>query len=328
MAVASYHRNVKPRHGGWRLGLLCAALAWTNVALAAPPDVLVSIKPLHALAARVMHGVGQPKLLIPAAASPHTYVLRPSDARRLNGAAALFWVGPGLESFLPRTLEGLSVQRAVAMMDLPGMALLPIRAGGAWEVHHHDEHDHGQHEATRLTMDAHLWLDPANARTMVKAMARVLQELDPQHADRYAANALKADADLVALEQRLQQQLAPVRSTPFMVFHDAFQYFERRFGLTGVGSITLSPDQPPGARRLQELRARVTKRGVGCVFSEPQFRAGVVETVVEGSHARSGVLDPYGLTWPDDENAYDRLLEEMARALLNCLSVPPGGSIR
>jgi zinc transport system substrate-binding protein len=313
---------------------LAAAPLLPAAASAAAPEVVVSIKPVHSLVAGVMQGVGEPALLLSGTGSPHDYSLRPSDARRLADADLVFWVGEGLETFLVRSLDALAGDaRAVALSAAPGVTLLPARAGGVWPTHGHDEHqdEHAAehegepgHEAEHGGHDMHLWLDPQNARAMVGAIVAALAQADPRQAALYRDNGRRIDERLVAEDARLREALAPVADRPFVVFHDAYQYFAARYGLAEVGSITVDPQRRPGARRLSAIRARLQALGAACVFAEPQFEPALVDTVIEGSSARKGVLDPLGAALAAGPDQYFALLDGLAAALVACLEQPAG----
>ncbi|MSP66612.1 MAG: zinc ABC transporter substrate-binding protein [Alphaproteobacteria bacterium] len=295
--------------GRWRWRVGAALLAWLagGPAMAAAPKVVVTIKPVHALVASVMAGVGEPVLLITGAGSPHTYSLRPADAQAIGAAAVVVWVGPALEAFLQKPLRVLGAgARLITLMQDAGLDLLPVRAGGA---------DHGHAEA----MDAHVWLDPANAILIVRHVAAVLGAVDGANAARYQANTEPAVAAITALDQAIAARLAGVRDRPYVVFHDAYQYFERRYGLAAAGAITVSPERPPGAKRLHEIRSRIIALKAGCVFAEPQFAPPLVATVIGGTGARAGVLDPLGSAEPAGPGAYLGLLRTLAHNLGDCL---------
>jgi zinc transport system substrate-binding protein len=295
-------------------GAALLALAGPLPAQAAAPAVVASIKPVHSLVAAVMEGVGAPGLIVRGAGSPHTYSMRPSDARALSEARVVFWVGPVLEFFLRGPLRALAGKaRIVALADAPGIALLPQRAGGAWAPDEDEPHGQG-------TYNAHVWLDPHNAQAMVAAIAATLEAADPAHAAAYRANAEREQARLAALDAELARELAPLHDRPYLVFHDAYAYLEARYGLAAVGSITVSPEQTPGVRRVRELRARIRQAGVVCVFSEPEFQPHLVQTLLEGSGARAGVLDPLGAALPDGAELYFTLLRGLARSLRDCLA--------
>ena len=291
---------------------------------AAALDVVVTVKPVHSLVADVMAGTGEPALLMAGAASPHTYALRPSDARRLEAADLVVWVGPMLETPLAKPIGTLARSgRVMALARTDGVRTLAGREGGPWDDHGHSHghsHGHGKGKAAEEEVDGHVWLDPANARAIVAAVAQRLAALDPANAGRYRANAERADAALSALDQELAARLAPVQGKPFLVFHDAYQYLEQRYGLTAVGAIAISPERKPGARRIQALRKRVAQSGAACVFSEPQFDPGLAATVTEGTKARVAVLDPLGASLKDGPGLYPALMRGMADALAGCLS--------
>lgn len=300
----------------WPLAGAMVLLSVSSLSMAAP-QVLTSIKPLHSLASAVMQGVGEPKLLLSGASSPHDYSLKPSQARDISQAQVVFWIGPALEGFLAKPLANAKTVRSVELSELPQLQRLPIREGGVWAKHSHShDHDHDEHE----NFDAHLWLDPDNAKLIAQQMAQVLAELDPAHATQYQQNAAQLQQQLTALDQELQQLLEPVRTQPYIVFHDAYQYFEQHYQLNAVGSITLNPEQKPGAQRVQSLRQTITERQAQCVFSEPQFKPDLVNTLIEGSSARSAVLDPLGSELPANAQAYEQLLRNLATSLRNCLS--------
>jgi zinc transport system substrate-binding protein len=288
------------------------------------PAVVASVKPVHSLVAGVMEGVGEPVLLVKGQASPHAYALRPSDAAVLEDADVVFWIGEAFELFLAKPLQALaSESHVVDLGATEGLVALPLRAGGLWEPHadEHDDTDHAEEESHESSaVDGHLWLDPRNARLMAARIANVLAEHDPEHADAYRANGAAAQARLDALDAELAERLAPVRRVPFIVLHDAYQYLEKRYGLAGVGSITITPEQPPGARRLQELRERIDANGARCVFGEPNVEPALVDTVIEGTAARSGVLDPEGASLTEGVDLYFDLLRGIAESLKSCLA--------
>ena len=293
----------------------------------AAPAVVASIGPVHALVAGVMEGVGTPRLLIRGAGSPHAYALKPSEARAVAEADRLFWIGPPIESFLPRVIENLAPGTAVALAERAGLTLLPPSAAGPWQTPAHDDHQeheqehHGHHDhAHDDAYDGHVWLDPANAARMVATIADELRASDPANGPRYQANAAALEARLEALDRALRTALEPVRAVPYVVFHDAYHYFEARYGTHAVGAIAVSPERPPSARRLSEIRARIVESDIRCVFAEPQFPARVVDAVVEGTGARSTVLDPLGADIAPGTDAYFTLMHTLADSLVRCLS--------
>ena len=335
---------------------LFAAAATTFLAAAVPHaraevNVVASIKPVHSLAAAVMEGVGEPALLVEGAGSPHSYALRPSQARLLEEAEIVFWIGEEMETFLAGALETIATQaEPVALIDTPGLTKVALREGGAFakhdhghdhEAHGHAGHDHAGHEeeghedgeeghdhahdahddhGDGTAIDAHIWLDPVNAAKIAQRMAAELSEADPENAATFAANAAALAEQLDALTAEIADTLAPVKDEGFIVFHDAYRYFEERFGLRAAGSITVSPDAMPGAERIAEIRQTVEAAGVACVFAEPQFVPRLIETVTEGMEARGGVLDPLGAALEDGADLYPALLRQMAASFRDCLS--------
>jgi len=297
------------------------------------PVVVTSIKPVHSLVSAIMEGVGKPELIVDGAASPHTYNLKPSNARALQDAKVIFWVGPGLEAFLEKPLQSLGSDAIVAQLDdAPGLVKLPFREGGAFEAHddgdEHESaeagHDHAHEEAEgdhgHGAFDTHLWLDPVNAKAMAAEITTTLVAADPANALTYEANAKALDDKLDALDKEIAGIVSPVKDKPFIVFHDAYQYFEHRYHIRVAGSITVSPETIPGAERVSEIHKKVGDLGATCVFAEPQFEPRLVNVVIEGTKAKSGVLDPEAATLPAGPDLYFTLMRGIADSMRNCLA--------
>lgn len=300
------------------LPLATALLLGTASPVLAAPNVLASLKPVHSLVAGVMEGVGAPQLLVQGAASEHGYTLRPSDAARIEAADLVFWIGPEMETYMTGLLDTLGGDAvAVSLIDTEGLTLLDLREGGLFEAHDHgeDDHDHDHGHS-----DAHIWLDPANARLMVAAIAEALIAADPDNAEAYDANGRALAARLSDLQDSIATRLAPLDGKPFFVFHDAYHYFEHRFDIEATGSFTVNPEIAPGAGRLTEIRAIVEQSDAVCLFAEPQFPPRVIDTVAEGTGARIGTLDPLGATIPDGPELYFALLDGLADSLIDCLA--------
>ena len=438
-------------------------------------NVVASVKPLHSLVSGVMEGVQKPDLIVKGAASPHTYSLKPSQAKQLEEADLVFWMGHELESFLEQPLEAIATKaKVVELIDSQGLKRLDMREGGAFDDHGHDDHGQGEHSeeghddhageghafewagifklsaedytwtfakvdgdyadpmmkmvflrtssggeegieeqeevaerlikqqssvrrnhdgrlipdeenAYQLVFDAnrnvtkmrinikkegyyafftehmpfefeadehflknvsgkdieptaqepeaghhdhhghsgfdvHVWLDPENAKVLVQEIKEALVELDPNNAGKYEANAKNLMLKLDRLISEISVKLASSKGKGFVVFHDAYQYFEERFGMTAVGSITVSPEVVPGASRIRELKDKIVELNAHCVFSEPQFQPKIVFTVAEGTQANTGVLDPLGASIADGPELYFTLIRDMANSLQECLS--------
>ena len=286
--------------------------------------VVASIKPVHSLVAAVMEGAGEPELIIQGATSPHTFSLRPSDARNIQNADVIFMIGDALETSLAGSIDTLGRDaRVIRLADTEGLIRLPLREGATFEDHDHDhdhgeEGEHGEHEEEAF--DMHIWLDPVNARTMVRAIANTLSAADADNAATYAANAEAVTGRLDELLDQINVGVDPVRGRAFIVFHDAYHYFEDRFELIAAGSASVSPDRPPGARRITELRERVSDLGVVCVLAEPQFDPRLANVIIEGTSARLGTVDPLGAVLDSGPDMYFMLMQEMAASFTDCLS--------
>lgn len=313
--------------------LVALALAAPGTATAA--EVAVDIAPVHSIVARVMAGVGEPALIVPPGASAHAYALRPSEAAALQEADLVVWVGEVLTPWLDGPLAALAPEaRKLELAEAEGVRLLPVRAGGPFEAHDHDHgddhakdhadaHDHAHdhaHEHAGEAMDPHLWLDPRNGVAIAAAVAGALGELDPDNAATYSLNAAAFAAEMDALAAEIEAMLAPVAGRGYFVFHDAYGYFEDRFAVPAAGSITLSDAEAPAASRVREIRDRIAAENIVCVFAEPQFEPKLVATVIEGSQARTGTLDPVGAALEPGATLYPALLRGLATDLAACLA--------
>ena len=329
-----------------------AIITLTNISFAmADIKVVTSIKPVHSLVSGVMSGVAVPSLIIDGAGSPHTYSLKPSQAQQLQDAKLVFWMGDELETFLEGPIENIAQSAAVVkLIDAHGLKKIKFRKGGMFDDHQHgghDEHsdhdghddhdhekhakkehdDHGEHDGHddhgHGEFDPHVWLDPVNAKAIVHEIEEALIKADPEHASTYEANAHKMMGELDSLTAELREELEPVHEKGFIVFHDAYQYFEQRFEVAAIGSISVSPEVMPGAERVSDLRETISELNTICVFSEPQFEPKLVYTLIDGTGARTAVLDPLGASLTKGPDLYFQLLRNMASSFKKCLS---GGS--
>ncbi|WP_338474078.1 zinc ABC transporter substrate-binding protein [Pseudomonas sp. WP18] len=278
--------------------------------------VLTSIKPLQLIAAAVQDGVGVPEVLLPPGASPHHYALRPSDVRKVQSVDLLYWIGPDMEGFLPRVLNGRTAP-SVVLQDLPGLKLRHF----AEDSHSHtdedgDEHDHDHRPGT---IDAHLWLSPLNARVIAAKMAADLSAADPANASRYQSNLGSFNQRLDALDTRLKGRLAGVAGKPYFVFHEAFDYFEDHYGLKHTGVFAVAAEVQPGAQHVAAMRTRLQAVGKTCVFSEPPLRPRLAETLVAGLPVKLAELDALGGYTPATAQGYEQLLEKLGNDLAGCL---------
>jgi len=332
-----------------------AAGFFGGAAFADVPRVAVDIAPVHSLVARVMAGVGAPDLIVQPGATPHEYNLRPSDAAALQAADLVFWMGEDLTPWMDDALGTLADGATVtSLLHADGTVLLDFREGALFEAHdhgsedehghdehaeneghdhgdeaahenghdhakhdddHHDDHDkhaHGEH-------DPHAWLSPANAEVWLNLIAAKLSAADSENAGVYFANAAAAREELVALQAEVAAILEPVRGGRFIVFHDAYQYFEDAFDFPASGAISLSDASDPSPARVAEIRARIREEGVDCVLAEPQFNPGLVNTVLEGTEARIGVIDPLGSGIEPGADLYTQVIRNMATTLADCL---------
>ena len=305
-----------------RLWPAIVALTVMVPARAAAPEVVATILPVHSLVAAVTDGVTTPVLLLEGNASPHSHALKPSQARALQSADLVVWVGVALETFLHRNLhDAASASHVLTLLELPTVQVLAAREGGRFEAHHHAR-SAGKDGEPAHRVDPHIWLDPDNALAVVDAVTAALVRLDAGNAQAYQDNAARARSRITELDVELRRDLAPISAAPYLVFHDAYQAFERHYGLRASGAVTLDPQRTPGAARVRALRHQIQEQGIGCVFREPQFEPRLVATLIAGTGARVGVLDPMGSELTPGPDAWFHLMRNLASALATCLSQP------
>ncbi len=315
--------------------LAVCGLCWITAVFASgnKPNVVVSIPPFHALVTAVMENVGEPILLLKKGASPHHYNLRPSEVKMLQQADLIFWGGPALETFLVKPLQSLSSSTKVIELEkTEKLLLLPPRRTAAFNSarghdhnpdhtheHNHEGHSCCGHDHGPSAKDMHFWLDPNNAKIILGAIVENLSQIDPAHQAQYCSNAKKFIAKLDALDRELKIKLKPIQKMPYVVFHDAYQYFEHHYDLNDVGSISVHPELPISLQRLYEIREQIKKTKAICVFREPQFKPQMVESLSQDTGAKIGELDPLGQSHSKDGSDYLHLLENIANSLRGCL---------
>ena len=299
--------------------------------------VVTSIKPLHSLASYLMDGVGKPDLIVDGYASPHGFSMKPSHAKMLQNANLIFWVGEDLESFLKKPLSSIAKKaEKIELMEIKGLNVLKFRERNIFDEHNHDDHakkeddhddhdhdDHGKkkehddHEGHgHGEFDPHVWLDTMNAKVMLNEMADHLIENDPKNEAKYKSNLDKALKDIDKLTIEVMTELN--NSVSSIVFHDAYQYFEKRFNVNVLGAFTVNTDVMPGAEQLAEIREIIEHDKVACVFSEPQFNPDIINAVAKDMKIKTGVLDPLGATLDSGKDLYFKLIRNMSASFKGC----------
>ncbi|ASJ70542.1 High-affinity zinc uptake system protein ZnuA [Granulosicoccus antarcticus IMCC3135] len=295
--------------------LLLPLLSWTSSPTLAAPAVVTDVPSTHSLVTMVMGT--SPQLLLRAGATPHDYSMRPSEAASLGKADVVFWVSSGLSPWLPKAIKSLAPDiRSVELLETTGTVRLALRESATFDDDEHHHHD------TDGLPDPHAWLNPANAQLWLQIIADTLSELDPEQSAFYQSNALEGIKKLEALDVKIVDQLSSVKDKPFIVFHDSYHYLEDYYDLPATATISLGDGTRPGIRQINALRAVLKEHPDTCIFSEPQFSERLVDTVIEGSHAKRGVLDPLGATLTPGPDLYAELLQNIAQTLHDCLSAP------
>lgn len=310
---------------GAAAGMTLGAAGWAET-----PAVATDIAAVHSLAARVMEGVGVPGQVVQLGASPHEYSMRPSEARVLEQADIVFWVGEELTPWLSHAIETLAGEaRTVPLLDHPETLAREFRTGPTFQDHDRDDgpemdegHD-GAHahedEHAHDGVDPHAWLDPENGKLWLDVIAAELSQIDPANAGTYYANAARGKQEIDDAMSKISQVVAPLRDARFIVFHDAYQYFEARFDITAAGAISLSDASDPSPARIAEIRRIVVDREISCAFAEPQFNPGILNAVFDGIEARMVVIDPQGTGIEPGPGFYPAFVHAIAKSFAQCL---------
>ena len=279
-------------------------------------EIVVSIKPLHSLVSAVTEGSNPVSLVIDGSMTPHNFALKPSHAKLLNNAKVLFYIDDEFESGLKKTVKGLPKSvKVIRVSKMKKLRLLSTRADDNWEEDGHDHHDHGH-----SSNDLHFWLDPNNAIEIVKSITQELSAIYPENINIYKKNAKNIIKEIKTTDLLIKSMLEPVRNKPYIVFHDAYQYFEKAYSLKSVGSILVDPELPASAKRIIKIRSKIKSLNAHCVFKEPQFRAKIVKTVIDGTTTKIGILDPLGADIKSGPGMYTNLLKNIAENLNACLN--------
>jgi len=317
--------------------LLSVLLIWfstANRALTEAPKVVVDIAPVHSLVSMVMKGVGEPTLIIPANASPHDYTLRPSAAKALQNADIIFWMGSSLTPWLDRATTTLMKDaQMIALLDTEDTIILEVRDELTFDADHgdheehedHDEHDeHKDHVSEHKDghehhgIDPHAWLSAKNASVWLSVIAAHLSEIDPKNKETYKTNAAVGQKDITDLATDISKTLSGVQGRSFIVYHDAFQYFENDFNFTAAGAISPSDAAPVSPARIAAIRSMIEKEGIDCILSEPQYSQGLIQSVSSGTEVNLGIIDAIGAGITIGPDLYNTLMRNMAKTFADC----------
>ena len=332
-----------------KLPLILLILSFLTIFVPANAEIKVvaTIKPIHSLASYLMDGVGKPDLIVDGYASPHGFALKPSHAKMIQNADIIFWVGEDIENFLEKPLKTIAKKaEKIELMEIKGLTKLKFRERNIFEEHDHghkeddhddhakkeDDHDdhghdedahkedghddHGHEGHAHGEFDPHIWLDPMNAKVILSEMAEHLIENDSKNEAKYKANLKKAHNDLDKLTKKVKSELN--KDFKSVVFHDAYQYFEKRFGINILGAFTVNTDVMPGAEQLAEIREVIEHDKVSCIFSEPQFNPDIIKAVAKDTNVATGVIDPLGATLDPGKDLYFDLIGNMSKSFKGC----------
>ncbi|MDC7859609.1 zinc ABC transporter substrate-binding protein ZnuA [Pantoea ananatis] len=298
----------------------------TSAALPAHADIVASIKPVGFIASAIADGVTPVEVLLPDGASEHDYALRPSDVKRLQNADLVVWVGPEMEAFMTKSAAALPAKKNLEIVQIPGVKTMLLRGGEDDDhddheaaEHNHDHHDDEGHHHHHGEFNMHLWMSPEIAKKTAVAIHGKLLELMPQDKAKLDANLQHFEAELADTDKRIISQLAPVKDKGYFVFHDAYTYFEKHYGLSPTGHFTVNPEIQPGAQRLHQIRTQLVEKKAVCVFAEPQFRPAVIDAVARGTEVRKGTLDPLGTDISLGKDSYVKFLSQLSSQYETCL---------
>ena len=280
--------------------------------------VVTSIKPIHSLASYLMQGIGSPSLIVEGSNSPHNFTLKPSHAKMLQQADLVFWVGENLETPLEKPIKSISKKsKVIELLEINGLKKLEFREKNIFDGH--DDHGHKKHDDhghAHGDHDPHIWLDPSNAKVIAKKMTKELVSLDQENAKTYKENSKKLIKEIDLLIKDIKNNTN--KNASFIVFHDAYQYFEKKFRVNAIGALTVNTDILPGAEQLKDIRNVINKKKAKCIFSEPQFNPNIINAIAKDTNIKTSVLDPLGSTLPADKNQYFMLIKKISNSLKPC----------
>ena len=333
------------------ISTLIGLLAFSTISKA-DLKVVTSIKPIHSLSSYIMDGVGSPGLIVDGYNSPHSFQLKPSHAKMLEQADIIFWIGEDLENFLEKPLDTIAKKaEKIELLEIKGIKKLKFRERNIFEEHddhghdakkeeHDDDGDHGHdakkeehdddddhgHDAKKEEhddheghghgeYDPHIWLDPINAKVILNEITEHLIENDSKNASTYRSNLAKALAEIDKLIIDVITETNTDLS--YVVFHDAYQYYENRFNVNILGAMTVNPDVMPGAEQIHEIHEVIEHDNVSCILSEPQFNPDIIKSIAKDTNVKTGVLDPLGANLKPGKDLYFDLIRNMS-ASFNC----------
>ena len=323
-ALLYYNINLKQIKTMKKIHLISTLIGLLVFSTLAKADlkVVTSIKPIHSLASYIMDGVGSPGLIVDGNNSPHSFQLKPSHAKMLEQADIIFWIGEDLENFLEKPLATIAKKaEKIELLEIKGIKKLKFRERNIFEEHddhghdakkeeHDDDDDHGHGE-----YDPHIWLDPINAKIILNEITEHLIENDSKNASTYKSNLAKALAEI----DKLIIDVITETNTDlnYVVFHDAYQYYENRFNVNILGAMTVNPDVMPGAEQIHEIHEVIEHDNVNCILSEPQFNPDIIKSIDKDTSVKTGVLDPLGANLKPGKDLYFDLIRNMS-ASFNC----------
>ena len=282
--------------------------------LNAEVKVVTTIKPIHSLVAGVMDGLGSPSLIVDGSNSPHNFSLKPSHAKMIEDAEIIFWVGEDLETFMIKPLESIANNATkVSFMDLDNITKLKFKEENILEVEGYDD-DHDKHADGEF--DAHIWLDPKNAIEIVNEIAKTLSLKDPNKKNVYYSNAEKLNHSLNELIEKIN--LSINKDARFIVFHDAYQYFEKRFDVSSAGALILNEEALPSAKKVSEIHKIIKKQNINCIISEPQFNPNIIKSIAQDSSILTRSFDPLGSSFDTNKNLYFEMILSLSNSLKDC----------
>lgn len=293
-----------------------------SAALSKEPKVVTSIKPIHSLASRIMGDKGELEVLVSGGLTPHIFRMKPSDFKKVVEADVLFYISPKFETFLQSaSIVERSSLNAMAFAEQEGMKLYPYRDSKVWyteeEEHAHEindrhhDHDHGD-------MDLHIWLDPSNARRMVDIIKDTLSEIDPANSFHYGRNAQLLKKELYEQEELIRELLRPLRDSAMIVYHDAFQYYERAYALSSMGAVQLRDDEPPSVKHLAALKRIAEEKNVACVLAIPGTHPRIAMAVMGELDIGYSVVDHLGEYLEEGPESYQQLVFAITQSILDC----------
>ena len=273
------------------------------------PNVVVSIRPIHSIVSALMEGVSEPRLLLDSNESAHTFHLKPSQLKLLSNADLLITIGDSFESGLSKVIRNIDQNYRLNLSEIKELQIYDFRDHNEIEHDEHDEHN----------KDLHLWLDVGNVQIIAEKIKQKLIEINPSNKEKYNTNYLELKSKLNQLEEKIQFQLEPIKSTPFAIYADILQYFEKNFDLNKPVIIAPYHGARLSINRVIKAKNKMKNQKTRCLIYGSENTSKQINVLTEGLDIKAHSVDILGVKLEPGSEQYFDLMKEISNQLASCL---------